>query len=176
MTLYTLHKKQFIQRPLLDVFSFFERPENLATITPSWLGFRLLTRSPVLMKKDAVIEHSVRVMGVRVRWKSLIREYEPPFRFVDVQLKGPYAFWHHTHVFTEVNGGTLISDEIQYAMPLGVIGKIVQRVAVKRQLDDIFAFRAEMIKRIFGGEEFLGGELSMSNSYLSGRSTQAGHQ
>jgi ligand-binding SRPBCC domain-containing protein len=160
MKIHLLHKEQFIERPLQDVFSFFERPENLAQITPAWLGFRIVTPAPILMKMHTIIEYGVNVMGARIRWKSLISEYEPPWKFVDEQLKGPYTFWRHTHGFTEVNGGTLVSDDVQYVVPLGVLGAIAQRIVVHRQLESIFAYRAEMIDTIFRGGEFPGSELS----------------
>jgi ligand-binding SRPBCC domain-containing protein len=150
MKIFRLHREQLVRRPLRDVFDFFARPENLAVITPPWLGFRILTPSPILMKKGTVIDYSIRVMGVRVRWQSLISAYDPFRGFTDEQLKGPYSFWHHTHDFAETDWGTLITDEIQYAMPLGPIGQIGQKLIVQRQLEEIFHHRSRVIERIFG--------------------------
>jgi hypothetical protein len=152
MKIFRLHREQFVRQSLHDVFEFFARPENLAVITPSWLGFRLLTPSPIQMKKGTVIDYSIRVMGVRIWWRSLITAYEPLRGFTDEQLKGPYSFWHHTHAFTEADGGTLITDDVQYAMPLGLIGQIGQKVIVRRQLEEIFHHRAHVIERIFNGQ------------------------
>jgi ligand-binding SRPBCC domain-containing protein len=91
-------------------------------------------------------------MGIQMRWMSLISEYKPPFRFVDEQVKGPYTFWHHTHTFTEVDGGTLIGDEVRYAMPFGIIGSLVQRLAVNRQLEHIFLHRSKVMCTMFGSD------------------------
>jgi hypothetical protein len=105
------------------------------------------------MEQGTVIDYSIRVMGVRVRWQSLISEYEPLRAFTDEQLKGPYAFWHHTHTFTESDGGTHLHDEIQYALPLGPIGKIAQKLIVRRQLEEIFNHRARVIEHIFSVQD-----------------------
>ena len=148
-----LHREQYVGHPLPEVFQFFERPENLALLTPPSLGFRLLTPSPVLMMKGAVIDYSIRVMGVRMKWRSLISGYAPLSAFSDDQVRGPYAFWHHTHTFAESDGGTLLTDEVQYALPLGFLGRIGQRLIVQRQLEQIFSYRAEAIERIFSTEE-----------------------
>lgn len=150
MKIHTLKKEQIVPRALDEVFAFFERPENLARITPPWLGFRILTPSPIVMEWGAEFEYTVRVMGVRIRWKSLISDYQPPFRFVDEQTRGPYAYWHHTHTFVEVDAGTRVGDEVRYAMPFGMIGTVVQRLAVRRQLEDIFSYRSKVIGEIFG--------------------------
>ena len=149
MKTFSLKKQQFVPRPLREVFLFFETPENLAVITPPWLGFRILTPSPIRMKGGTVIEYSVRVMGIRIRWKSHISMYEPPHAFVDEQLKGPYTFWQHTHRFVEIDGGTLLADEIHYSMPFGILGQIVNRLIVYNQLQRIFNYRAQKIERMF---------------------------
>jgi ligand-binding SRPBCC domain-containing protein len=135
------------------VFPFFERPENLAVITPSWLGFRIVTTSPIQMKEGTVIEYSIRVMGIRTTWKSRISVYDPPCAFADEQLEGPYTFWHHTHRFIEVDGGTLLVDEIRYSMPFSILGQIVHSLVVRKQLQRIFRYRAQAIERMFGCTE-----------------------
>lgn len=102
-----------------------------------------------------MFEYSIRVMGIQMRWKSLISEYKPPFRFIDEQVKGPYTSWQHTHTFTEVHGGTLIGDEVRYAMPFGIIGRVAQRLAVSRQLEDIFSHRSQVMCTMFGSDNSL---------------------
>jgi ligand-binding SRPBCC domain-containing protein len=164
MRIHKLHKEQFIRRPLAEVFSFFEKPENLARITPPWLGFRIITPSPIFMRKGTTIEYSIRVMGPRMTWKSMISEYAPPVRFVDEQVAGPYAFWYHTHTFIALDGGTLVTDDVRYALPLGVLGSVVHRLAVRRQLESIFSYRAGVIEEILGEGEFIGDQLSPGSS------------
>ena len=92
MKTFELKTQQFVPRSLGEVFPFFERPENLVAITPDWLGFRILTPSPIPMKEGTTIEYSIRVLGMRMRWKSRISMYDPPHAFADEQLEGPYAF------------------------------------------------------------------------------------
>ncbi len=149
MRIHTIERKQLVHRPLDEVFAFFSRPENLGVLTPKEVGFRILTPSPIAMQSGAVIDYTIRVFGIRTRWTTLITDFVPRSRFVDVQLKGPYAYWHHEHRFTETDDGTLITDVIHYAMPLGFLGSIVQRLFVKPRLNVIFNYRADEIEKLF---------------------------
>jgi len=148
MKIYTLSRTQFIARPLDEVFDFFSRPENLARITPPSMGFAIMTPGPIEMRAGTLIDYRVRTLGVPVRWTTLITDYSPPHRFVDVQLRGAYSFWHHTHTFEGVDGGTEIVDEVRYALPFGAVGRLVHALLVRRQLDMIFAFRKRTIDGI----------------------------
>jgi ligand-binding SRPBCC domain-containing protein len=149
MKIYSLVKQQLVRKPLEEVFPFFERPENLETLTPPNLDFFILTPSPIRMKTGALIDYTIRLMGINMRWSTLITDYEPPFRFVDEQLKGPYSYWHHTHTFRETDDGTWIMDEVRYVVPFGLLGKILHGVFIRRMLEKIFAHRAEVIRSIF---------------------------
>lgn len=149
MNTYLLAKEQRVPRPPDEVFAFFEKPENLARITPPWLAFRMVTATPLAMRQGALIDYTIRVMGLAWKWRTLISAYEPPNRFVDEQLKGPYAYWHHTHTFTAVGKETLIRDEVRYRLPFGVLGMVVHALFVRRQLEAIFAYRARVIGRLF---------------------------
>lgn len=149
MKVLMLEREQRVERPLGEVFSFFERPENLADITPPELGLVILSPTPITMREGALIDYSVKVMGVRLHWTTLISEYDPPHKFVDVQLRGPYSFWHHTHEFLAVDGGTAIRDCVRYVLPLGWPGQLVHRFVVQPQLHRIFDYRSEVIKDHF---------------------------
>jgi len=143
-----------VAAPLEEVFPFFAQPENLAAITPPSLGFRLLTPTPVAMKEGAVIDYVVHIAGLPLRWRSLITCYEPPHRFVDEQILGPYSFWHHTHTFGPASGGgTELGDVVRYALPFGPFGDLAHALAVRRQLDGIFAFRRRVMAERFGSAE-----------------------
>jgi ligand-binding SRPBCC domain-containing protein len=149
MKTYTLLREQFVARPREEVFAFFEHPENLAKITPPSLGFLILTPSPVMMKSGALIDYTIKVFGIRQHWRTYISHYDPPHRFVDEQLKGPYTFWHHTHSFEAAEGGTMIRDEVRYLMPFGPIGRLVNALVVRGQLKRIFDYRAGVIAKLF---------------------------
>ena len=145
MKIYTLVRRQTIPRSCTDVFRFFEQADNLERVTPRSVGFRLLTPKPITMAHGTVLDYVIHLLGIPVRWTTYIATYEPPHRFVDVALRGPYSFWHHTHTFHESDGETEMTDEVRYALPLGVIGRIVRALWVRRQLNHIFDYRARVI-------------------------------
>jgi ligand-binding SRPBCC domain-containing protein len=147
--MYRLEKEQFVPAPLEEVFRFFGRPENLARITPGWMGFRILTPTPVPMREGAIIDYEVKLGPVPTRWRSVITTFDPPHRFVDEQLLGPYSYWHHTHEFETAPGGTVIRDRVLYLMPLGPLGRLARFLVVRRQLEAIFAHRQKVIDEIF---------------------------
>lgn len=150
MKIYLLERSIDLRAPLEDVFPFFAKPENLERITPDSMRMDCLTPSPIPMHAGSAIDYVIKLNGIRLRWTTLIADYDPPYRFVDVQLKGPYAFWHHTHTFEEILGGTRVRDEVRYAMPFGILGTIVHGLKVKRDLEGIFSFRTEFLARQFG--------------------------
>ncbi|HEX8984528.1 MAG TPA: SRPBCC family protein [Bryobacteraceae bacterium] len=145
MTIYSLHRELWVPRPLAEVFDFFSRAENLERITPPWMRFRILTPPPITMKEGAAIAYALRVRGVPVHWLTEIERWNPPFEFVDVQTKGPYKLWRHTHRFAELEGGTSIVDTVQYALPFGLLGQLVHRLKVARDLSEIFDYRAQRV-------------------------------
>jgi uncharacterized protein len=91
----------------------------------------------------------LRIHGIRVRWTSEIIEWEPPHRFVDLQLSGPYKLWRHEHRFEICQGGTLISDTINLALPLSFLGRLAYKIKVESDVKEIFAFREKMIRSLF---------------------------
>lgn len=146
---HTLKRRQWIARPLADIFPFFSDASNLALLTPEWLGLRILTPMPVPMAPGAEIRYRMSWHGVPISWTTRIRRWDPPRSFSDIQLGGPYALWHHTHMFKEENGGTLITDVIRYRLPLGFIGRIVHRLTVRRDLENAFAYRSDRLRELF---------------------------
>lgn len=144
--MYELSRETHLELPIDQVFSFFENPENLARITPPKLGFNILTPTPIEMKSGALIDYTMKVMGLPIHWTTLIAEYKPPYRFVDVQLKGPYQFWHHTHTFEETDRGTLMRDNVRYTLPFGPFGRIAHKLFVQKQLRQIFDHREVAIQ------------------------------
>lgn len=165
-------RSQWIARPLSEVFPFFQRPENLEKLTPPDLGFEILTPKPIEMRAGARIDYTVRPFGVPARWQTLIETYEPPRRFTDLQTRGPYALWHHTHLFVEENGGTRMTDVVRYRLPMGPFGNLAAPL-VRRELERIFDFRKDAVDAIFpaaggktmnivlaGGSGFIGRHLA----------------
>jgi len=149
MKIFKLNAKQFIGRPIEEVFGFFSRPENLTVITPSNLHFNILTPRPLEMKQGAVIDYTIKIFKVPIHWRTLITTYDPPFKFVDEQLKGPYNFWHHTHTFKEVSDGVEIYDEVHYGIPFGPLGSLLHALWIKKDLNHIFEYRKGVIDNLF---------------------------
>lgn len=156
--IHTLFREQWIERRLDSIFPFFERPENLPLITPPELDFQLLTPAPVEMKDGRIIDYTIRVLGRKVRWRTIISTYKPPFSFVDEQLKGPYSFWHHTHTFLPEHNGTRIIDEVRYALPVWLpafVSRLLNRWYVQPELQRIFNYRRLQFEKIFDSPTLL---------------------
>ena len=138
---YRLERDQWLDHPLPVVFDFFSRAENLGAITPPWLRFRFRTPLPVDMAEGAHIEYTLALGGIPLRWRTRITAWEPESRFVDVQESGPYALWEHHHLFEEKDGGVMMRDRVDYALPLGPLGRIAHFVAIRAMLSAIFDYR-----------------------------------
>lgn len=143
---YRLSAKTVLSAPLDSVFAFFSDASNLQKLTPPWIGFRILTHLPIEMKQDALIDYRISLHGLPIKWRTKIEVWDPPNRFVDLQLSGPYKLWHHTHSFTSCMGGTEMSDEVLY-WPIG--GVLANRFLVEKDVRRIFEFRDQEIQRLF---------------------------
>src|SRR3954470_24558656 len=145
--IHVLRREQRLEAPPATVFPFFADPRNLEAITPALLRFRLLTPEPVAMGVGTFLQYALRLHGVPVRWDTLIQEWDPPARFVDVQVRGPYRLWHHTHELFAMDYGraTLMLYTVRYSLPFGAVGEIARRALFVRDLEAIFAFRAERV-------------------------------
>jgi ligand-binding SRPBCC domain-containing protein len=127
------------------VFDFFSDAFNLELLTPPWLQFRVITPAPIAMQQGTVIDYRLRLRGIPVRWESQVTVWEPPYRFVDEQLRGPYRRWVHHHTFVESDGGTLARDHVDYAVPGGVL---VRKLLVERDLRKIFQYRQQKLREV----------------------------
>lgn len=143
---FDLERSQHIDRPLEEVFAFFSAPSNLERITPPWLGFEVVGTSTPELGEGTIIDYRLRLHGLPLRWRSLIRSWDPPYGFVDEQLKGPYRSWVHTHRFERDGGGTLVRDHVRYAVPGGAL---VERLFVRRDIERIFDFRVQALEAHF---------------------------
>jgi ligand-binding SRPBCC domain-containing protein len=147
----------WLPRTASQIFSFFGDARNLEIITPPWLRFEILTQDPMEMRDGTLIDYRLRLRSIPLRWRSRIEVWEPPRRFIDIQVKGPYRRWHHEHVFEPRNNGTLCIDHVRYAV-LG--GLLVDRLFVRRDVAKIFEFRRKRLLELFQGdaERSLNGE------------------
>ena len=149
MKLYTLKYKQIIDSNIDDVFLFFSNPENLSNITPKRLKFKILTPFPIKMKEGQLIDYTIKILGKTIHWRTMITEYVPNIRFVDQQIKGPYLVWHHTHEFKTINNKVQMIDTVKYVIPMGIIGRIINCIYVKNDLNNIFKYRKKIIEKYF---------------------------
>lgn len=147
--LYELRQEQWISGPIKEVFAFFSNAHNLETITPPWLNFKILSMSTPSIEKGTHIRYQLSLHGIPMRWLTEISEWNPPFLFVDEQLSGPYAHWHHTHTFEDHGDRTLMKDVVRYRLPFGVLGQLVHALKVGHDVQKIFAFRRDLIASHF---------------------------
>jgi len=144
---YTLTDELWLPRAIDDVFAFFADAYRLEEITPPWLHFHVQTPQPVPMYPGSLIDYRLRLHGIPIRWRTEISEWEPPYRFVDRQLRGPYRLWRHLHTFEVVNGGTLVRDRVDYSVPGGAL---VHRLFVRPDLNRIFQYRRQKLEQLLG--------------------------
>ena len=150
MRVHRLEREQVVPAPLADVFAFFAQARNLERITPAWLRFEVLTPEPVRMAPGALIDYRLRLHGIPLRWLTRIEEWDRGHAFADRQVRGPYRLWHHRHEFeARGDGATLVRDRVEYALPVGLLGELARRAFVGRDLERIFDFRREAVRREF---------------------------
>lgn len=147
-----LHTTTWLPLPRHEVFSFFADAENLERITPPELDFEIVTPRPIDIHEGALIDYRLGLFGVRFGWRTEITSWEPPYRFVDQQIQGPYRRWHHTHTFLEVAGpdsqpGTQMDDVVLWELPLSPFGEVAYPL-VRAQLARIFGYRQRRIEEL----------------------------
>jgi ligand-binding SRPBCC domain-containing protein len=146
MRLHDFQSELWLPLPPAELFPFFADAANLQALTPPWLHFRIVTPAPIAMREGALMDYHLRVHGLPLRWRTRINAWEPPRRFVDEQIRGPYRQWIHEHTFEVRDGGTLARDRVRYAVPLDFL---VHRWFVQPDIERIFQFRAEALQKRF---------------------------
>jgi ligand-binding SRPBCC domain-containing protein len=144
---YIVESRMWLPKPRAEVFAFFADPANLVRVSPPSLGLRLLGPPPA-MSAGATFDLRLTWFGLPLRWRTFVREYDPPFRFLDVQVRGPYARWEHRHIFLAEAGGTTVEDRIVYRLPLGALGRIAHVLVVHRQLVAMWRYRRKKISEL----------------------------
>lgn len=153
---YVLERRLWLPFPRPDVFGFFARPENLPHVSPRWARLRWLSSPPERLAAGSVLDFSMRSAGLRFRWRLFIREFDPPYRFVSVQLRGPLARWEHVHRFVEGAGteecspvpGTWVEDRVTYRVPMGILGDLSHRLALRRYIARILDYRERRVRSL----------------------------
>ena len=152
MKIYRLDREQIVNRPLDQTFQFFADPRNLEVLTPAFLRFRFVRQPPATLAAGVILDYRIRLYGVPIHWRTRIDIWEPPARFVDSAIGGPYALWRHSHLFQDAGGGrTLVKDLVEFALPMGPLGTVAYHLFVARSLRRIFDFRTEKLKSLLHG-------------------------
>ncbi len=149
---YILERRVWLARPRAEVFAFFADPRNLERLHPVWARPQWLAPPPPRLAAGALLDF--RAAGLPGRWRVIIREFDPPYRFVDAQLVGPFARWEHRHRFgegAEGEGGTWVEDRVTYRLPLGPLGRLVHVLAAGRRVRGLFDYRDRRLRELFGG-------------------------
>jgi len=153
---YVLERRVWLPRPRREVFAFFADPSNLSLVTPPSGGLRWLKPPPPTLAAGAILDFSTRVVGLPVRWRVFVREFDPPYRFVDAQILGPFARWEHRHRFVEGppddgrdgSSGTWVEDRVTYRLPLGPLGRLIHACGAGRQIAGVFDWRERRLREV----------------------------
>ena len=149
---YILERRVWLPRPRSEVFEFFADPRNLERLHPAWARPRWLEPPPARLASGAVLDF--RAAAVPGRWRVIVREFDPPYRFVDAQLCGPFARWEHRHRFVEGaegEGGTWVEDRVTYRLPWGPLGRVAHALGAGRRVRRLFEYRDRRLRELFGG-------------------------
>lgn len=151
MKIYTLKAVQKLPIGVQEAWDYFSNPRNLQTITPPYMGFNILSGGEKKMYPGQIIQYIVTpVAGIKTKWVTEITHVKDREYFVDEQRFGPYALWHHKHFFKEIPGGVEMEDIVDYKLPFGLLGRIAHPFVVDPKLKEIFEFRKEKLKELFG--------------------------
>jgi ligand-binding SRPBCC domain-containing protein len=146
---YILESRVWLARARTDVFAFFAAAENLVLLVPPSVRLRVIAGPPAL-SNGATVDLRMSWLGVPLTWRAFIREWDPPYRFVDVQVRGPYARWEHRHRFLEERGGTWVEDRVTYRLPLGPLGRVAHALLVRRQIAALWRYRTRRLGELVG--------------------------
>lgn len=157
MKVYHLRRTQHLPISLKDAWDFFSSPQNLSKITPTRMNFKIVSISGgEKMFPGQIIRYKINVLPwLRLNWVTEITQVHEPEYFIDEQRVGPYALWHHRHHFKEVPTGVEMTDELNYAMPLGIVGRLVHALVVEREVNDIFNHRFAVLENFFESNTML---------------------
>lgn len=151
MKVYTLHTKQNLPITLAEAWDFLSDPKNLKIITPEYMGFDILSGADRKMYPGQIIQYIVTpVLGIPTKWVTEISHVVDQQYFVDEQRFGPYSLWHHKHFLKEIPGGVEMEDIVDYKVPFGILGQLVQPIIVAPKLKEIFDYRQKKLIELFG--------------------------
>ncbi|MGE9296284.1 MAG: SRPBCC family protein [Puniceicoccales bacterium] len=147
---HSIRTELMLPLPRETVFEFFSKADNLERITPPALGFKITTPLPIEMRQDTVIDYQIKLHGLPMKWRTLIPVWNPPFEFVDEQIKGPYKTWIHRHTFEAIDDShTRMTDFVRYELPFTPFGDVAHPI-IRLQVEEIFSYRNRIIPECLG--------------------------
>jgi ligand-binding SRPBCC domain-containing protein len=150
LKVHVLEQEVVLNAPLERVFDYFSKAENLEKLTPKSLVFKILTPMPIVMATGAEIDYKLTLIGIGFKWRTKIALWDPPHRFIDDQLKGPYRIWYHTHSFVAEGERSKMTDQVQFQSPGWIFEPLIHRLFVKPRVEEIFRFRNQAMNETFG--------------------------
>jgi ligand-binding SRPBCC domain-containing protein len=150
---HTFHTEQWLPYPTKQVFAFFVNPANLPPLMPRWQRARVERTSPTAMTagEGSLITISFRpipFVPVRLEWDAYITEFHWNKFFCDEQRRGPFHYFRHCHRVRQEKNGTIVSDDVEYELPLGKLGDLANSLAMKRQIRELFNYRQKMLPKL----------------------------
>lgn len=149
--IYQLETEHFLPISINQAWDFFSSAKNLALITPPEMDFKIKTHlDNSEIYEGMLINYTVKpLLSIPIGWETEIFNVNKPYKFSDRQLKGPYKMWEHTHIFVEKDSGVLMTDEVNYQIPFGVLGSFAHALFIKKKVENIFTYREQALNRIF---------------------------
>jgi ligand-binding SRPBCC domain-containing protein len=154
MGVYQIHTSHFLPTSLEEAWAFISNPSNLKNITPETMGFEVVSEGlPEKMYPGMIITYSVKpLLGIKTTWVTEITHVQEMRYFVDEQRVGPYTLWHHEHHLEPAEGGVLMRDIVTYKPPFGILGRIANRLIIRKKLRAIFQYREHALNKRFPGK------------------------
>jgi len=151
MGFYQFKRQQCFSNSIDELWDFISNPQNLKVITPEYMGIDITSEDlPEKMYEGMIISYKVSpFLGIKTTWVTEITHVKDKYYFVDEQRLGPYAIWHHQHFLEADPKGTMMKDIISYQPPFGMLGKAANALFIKKKLEEIFAYRAKVMKELF---------------------------
>lgn len=151
MKIHTLHTKQKLPIGVNQAWEFLCDPKNLKIITPDYMGFNILSGADRPMFQGQLLQYILTpIAGIKTTWVTEITHVRDKEYFVDEQRFGPYSLWHHKHFIREIEGGVEMEDIVDYKLPFGIIGQLIEPLLVAPKLKEIFSFRRKKLIELFG--------------------------
>jgi ligand-binding SRPBCC domain-containing protein len=154
MKVYKIETVQHVNASVEACWDFFSSPKNLQTITLDNMSFQIQDFDGRRMYPGQLITYTLKpLLGIKINWVTIITVCKENRYFIDEQRFGPYALWHHKHFFEPgENGGTIMTDIVHYALPLGFLGRIMNTLVVNSKLKTIFDYRRNKIEELFNSK------------------------